>query len=556
MKGSSSTARMPLPVPMLTTSNMRRLLRATCLIGAIVAGWWFLAPTAIGGRTAMVVTTGNSMEPRLHAGDLAIVRKVDAGSLHAGDVALYRSASLHRHVLHRIRKVGSDGRMQFRGDANNFTDPERVDRSSVVGRMAFSIPGAGRIPGAASPALSGALAALLAFGAICLVLGRAAPSEPREHGSSRRSRPLPTRSIGMVVAAAGFIGSTLLWMHAGHLPTSANRATAPGTTGTATSLAHEGTFAYTGREPNTAIQPDHRVSTGDAVFTSSVRSLDVSFDYRLTGHGATKAGGTAIFDLTIEDDNGWHMTRHLDRTAIASGAAHLRARLDLAELRARVLAFERASRTTPPLYRLRLRPHVVLDEAAPGAAARTTFAPEVTLVLDEVRLRPETITGGDARAQYHPTETVGANSSGATSQVAATHRTITRRVGRGLAVAALLASLVITLLVWTIESPAGKRKPTDEPAAPEGATARELLDLAGIFHMPSIRVPTQPDQLVPIADTNELLARAHASFRPVLHSSRRGVDVWFVLNEGHWHAYVERHRVSSVERDATRAQAA
>lgn len=77
---------------------------------------------------------------------------------------------------------------------------------------------------------------------------------------------------------------------AGNLPTSV---ATPTEGAEATGLRHTGTFSYTGMEPNVEIQPDHKVSTGDAVFTKSVGSLDTRFEYRLDGAGRDDAAGKA-----------------------------------------------------------------------------------------------------------------------------------------------------------------------------------------------------------------------------------------------------------------------
>ena len=48
----------------------------------LATAWIVLAPTRLGGQTSYVLVVGNSMEPRLHRGDLAVIREApdyDAG---------------------------------------------------------------------------------------------------------------------------------------------------------------------------------------------------------------------------------------------------------------------------------------------------------------------------------------------------------------------------------------------------------------------------------------------------------------------------------------------
>src|SRR6476646_10021557 len=98
----------------------RRLTALLVGLAALAAGWFFLAPPALGGDTAYVVTNGVSMQPRVHTGDLALVRPV--GAYHVGDIAAYRSRTLHRTVLHRIVAVTRHGYI-FKGDNNSWRDP-------------------------------------------------------------------------------------------------------------------------------------------------------------------------------------------------------------------------------------------------------------------------------------------------------------------------------------------------------------------------------------------------------------------------------------------------
>lgn len=98
---------------------------------ALFAALQLLAPRQIGGPASYVTTYGTSMLPRLHQGDLAIVR--EAGSYGVGDVVFYRSPMLYR-MLHRIESV-TDGRYTFKGDNNSFLDPGRVTRGDLVGKL-------------------------------------------------------------------------------------------------------------------------------------------------------------------------------------------------------------------------------------------------------------------------------------------------------------------------------------------------------------------------------------------------------------------------------------
>ena len=67
--------------------HLRSCLISAALVVLAVAAWLLLAPTQIGGETSYVTTSGISMEPRFHTGDLALVRP--AASYKVGDIVAH-----------------------------------------------------------------------------------------------------------------------------------------------------------------------------------------------------------------------------------------------------------------------------------------------------------------------------------------------------------------------------------------------------------------------------------------------------------------------------------
>ena len=53
--------------------HLRAGLISATLVVLVVAAWLLIAPTQIGGETSYVTTTGISMSPRFHSGDLGVV---------------------------------------------------------------------------------------------------------------------------------------------------------------------------------------------------------------------------------------------------------------------------------------------------------------------------------------------------------------------------------------------------------------------------------------------------------------------------------------------------
>jgi signal peptidase I len=120
--------------------------------------WFFLAPAGVGGSATYIVTEGVSMEPRFHAGDLALVRS--QGSYRVGEIVAYRSRAFHTIVLHRI--IARAGALYvFKGDNNNFVDFEHPGRSQLVGALWLHVPAIGsQLRSIRSPGLIGGLAGI------------------------------------------------------------------------------------------------------------------------------------------------------------------------------------------------------------------------------------------------------------------------------------------------------------------------------------------------------------------------------------------------------------
>lgn len=113
-----------------------------------------LLPLGMGGATSYVNTFGSSMEPQFHAGDLAVVR--EAGRYDVGDVVAYQSPELDRIVLHRIVER-RETTFAFKGDNNDFVDPEWLGADRILGRLVVRVPRGGQAlrwlgdPGMRSP---------------------------------------------------------------------------------------------------------------------------------------------------------------------------------------------------------------------------------------------------------------------------------------------------------------------------------------------------------------------------------------------------------------------
>ena len=136
----------------------------TASAAILVLGWYALAPRELGGRTSYVTTSGTSMQPLLHEGDLVVVRS--GADYTVGDVVAYHNADLGQVVLHRIVAMDGD-RYVCKGDHNDWLDGYEPTSSELIGEMSMRIPGMGsRLEVARSPVGMAALAGVATFGII------------------------------------------------------------------------------------------------------------------------------------------------------------------------------------------------------------------------------------------------------------------------------------------------------------------------------------------------------------------------------------------------------
>ncbi|MEY2441430.1 MAG: hypothetical protein QOJ46_856, partial [bacterium] len=153
---------------MTRSHKLRSRLVAAALLLLATAAFAALAPTTIGGSASYVTTRGISMAPRFHTGDMAVIRR--AGTYRVGDVVAYHSTTLRTVVMHRII-ARSGGRYVFKGDNNDFVDPDRPDRGELIGKLWLRVPHAGGVSDTLhTPAITALLSAT-AF-ALLLFLGR------------------------------------------------------------------------------------------------------------------------------------------------------------------------------------------------------------------------------------------------------------------------------------------------------------------------------------------------------------------------------------------------
>jgi len=102
-----------------------------------------LAVPALGGR--LVIIAGQSMQPAMPMGSLAIVEPMGADPLRVGEIVTLRTGTgaLVTHRVVRLASLSSVAYVETKGDANHSADPTITPVSQVVGRVVASVPDAG-----------------------------------------------------------------------------------------------------------------------------------------------------------------------------------------------------------------------------------------------------------------------------------------------------------------------------------------------------------------------------------------------------------------------------
>lgn len=379
--------------------------KATVIAGvSLLAALWFFAlgPRQLGGPVTYIVTSGNSMEPGIHAGDLVLAR--ESADYDVGDVVAYDSPDVKKTVLHRVVDREGDA-FVLQGDNNDWIDSHTPTRQEVYGRQWIHVPGAGKVvEWLRSPIGLAAVAGLvmLALYGGSRTTGRSgrwsrsggagggsAPVGPRHRDDAasfdaasavqRLERTWPdsrSRSVAAVGAASVVIGLVLFAV--------------PATRSVPRDVRyfHEGRFSYQATAPGGAVYEDGRLETGDPIFRSLVDRFDVEFEYDFNSEASAEIEGTGRLDIEISDHFGWSRTIALDGgTSFAGDEVVLGGTIDAAALGELTARVEQETGTSPGTYRLVVRPHVEIQGTVADREVDEVFEPELTFLAEAPMLR-------------------------------------------------------------------------------------------------------------------------------------------------------------------------
>jgi len=514
----------------------RKLLTTTVGLIVLAGAWFYLAPVQLGGSTSYVVTHGISMEPRFHTGDLAILRTQP--SYHVGEVVAYHNYMLHRTVLHRI--IARDGsRYVFKGDNNNFVDPEHPAASQLIGALWVHIP---RVGGVLQSVRSPALIGLLLAVGVMLLTGVALTRHGRRRRAQRRAgesawRPTGQRLRSLEGPVGGVLALGLLalipfcvlaLLAFTHAPTESVPVTSPYT--------QSGTLSYSADAAPGPVYPDGRAVTGEPLFTRLIREIEYRYAYSFKASAAHSLRGKAQLYATVAAPTGWRTTLALasptyfrgDHTVIAGV-------LDLASLSETLRRVDSMTRVKNNRYTVTIAPRVSAKGSLDGQQLHAAFSPSTQFPMTEYEIEPpgEAASAAAAGSSSAKPGSSAANPFASSASASVTgNREQTRALSLGpfrpsvtAARAIALGGIAIVLCAMSAAVAVVRRRaPRDTSATIRARYNHLIVPVERVWPLPGVPV-------IDLGDIDALARIAEHYERSILHETHAGGEAFWVADE-------------------------
>jgi len=525
-------------------------------VGLVAAGlfWLNFAPTRLGGDSIYVVTSGISMEPRFHTGDLAILRP--ASSYEVGEIVGYRSPHLGI-VMHRIiGKKGGDFLMK--GDNNNFVDEYHPAPSDVVGRLWLHVPKVGHlINSQRNRETSVAVAAVAMAG----VIGVPAERERRRRRKSARRdgtsasnaksfrppshRPRGGGPIMAVIGLPGQVAASIISVVAlAALVLGAFSFTHSTTAVTTEHLSYHqaGTWSYTAAAKGD-VYANGVVTTGQPIFLAVAPVVKVDFAYRFVSALPTRLTGRAGLTAVLTSSNGWSHTLPVGpKTSFSGTQVQLAGTLNLPaieRLLASIAAQIGSGTAAGVSYTLALEPTVQVSGVLGGSSPlRGSFDPPLSFTLqgNEAQLYSGQSGSTTTLAQLVQPSTAGSVSvprtTSANLSFIGLHPSVS--VSREVAAWVLLACVLALLGLGFLLRKASRAAETDRIGARYGPILVAVERPEALGEARSVRV----------ANVEDLVKIAEHEGRMILHCEGESGRDYFVQDQALTYLYSVRDQPS------------
>lgn len=386
------------------TSRSRSWISVASLIAALLALWWFVLPTHLGGRTTFFLTKGISMEPYLEEGDLAVLHK--ASSYQVGDVVAFHSDNMKAVLLHRIIDVDDTGRLTTKGDNNSEVDLDHPLPRDVIGRLDHVFEGAGKnfmwLKSTPVRIVGALLVAWAVYGALDNRRTRRTNDErddddpeksrSRAHerhlshflDATRQSRQAITTLVVILVASALVFTTTYLYK-----PRDAEETT---------TYALHGDFAYSAMTGpgGELIYRDGQVATEDPIYIALVDQLFVTYSFSIDSPSNYEGGGLLSTNLILTGPSGWNHTVVLQEPTPFEGTQYrAHALIDISELQGIVRRIAKLTNVATRKYVITLASTVELNGELGGEKFTQTLPSELAFNIDDQMMKVQG-SGGSA----------------------------------------------------------------------------------------------------------------------------------------------------------------
>jgi signal peptidase I len=504
------------------------------LLGLLaIAAWLVAGPSQLGGPVTYLITSGTSMEPNFHSGDLAITRS--AGSYHVGDIVAYRETA-RSTFLHRI--VALDGeRFVTKGDNNNWSDGIEPQPSQVLGRLWVHLPGAGRaLQWLHTPATVAILVAVVAFTSLAGTRKRQKRGQQDGRHSmngtgnfSNRRGPLPSDdvlAVAIVVALASLVLAIVAFGQPLHRTGAAH-----------VNYQQSGTFNYGAFVPG-GVYSDNQISSGDPVFLALLRNLDVRFDYRFASAAAHNLHGTYELNVELSQESGWRRTINLiPSTPFSGDQATMSGHIPLMDVQALTALFGHETGLKGGAFSLALVPAVHVQGTLASGSLDERYAPRLPFRMDPSQLVLD--RSADKTDPLHPS-TIGVAARPRLEANAFPLLGMRIPVGKVRLVASLLFLLAAGALVWSIR-PALAAQQSDEPARIESRHGALLLNAHG-----AVGEALPLTNAIDVLQFDDLVHMAEQQGRMILHTRTGDMHEYFVTDRTLAYRYTIRPVVAAL----------
>jgi signal peptidase I len=539
----------------MTAPRGRTLLVTLTAVVAVGSALLLVGPRALGGPTSILAVSGNSMEPRIDAGDLIVVRA--GGPYRVGQIVAYHNIPASATFLHRIVAVRGAG-FAMKGDHNGWIDPGTARPGQVIGRLWIRIPGAGSAFRWVAAPLHGALLAALAAFLIGWRDMRRRRRRRRAHAGIEPPPlaptggdlptnvapgpwtwrpppvgPVPVDAILKVALAAALIGAAacvFVGVVSFTRPTSTPAQPAP-------LFRQSGTLSYAAKAARSPVYPTGRVTSPTPIYLHLVRSATFSFRYRVAASGTTAVSGTAALRVILQGNTGWQrVVAHTRPRPFRGRTVSVQQRVSIGRLRS-LLADVRTLTASPDSYTVAISPLVVTHGTADGRPFVRRFTPRFSFQLSDAEM---TMAGTDASALSSSALETARPSGNRAAQLAVGPIRLPVTWWRVLALvlgAAMLGVAVATALV------AHRRLARRGEPAVISARHRDLL-------VPLALAPADGERHVTVRSFDDLVRVARRHETTVMHHrAADGSEHYLVLADGVTFRYRSQPR-AAIPRDA------